>query len=160
MPHVGYSRDDSGDAAMAIVFSVCLVVGLVCMLVSPHSSHKPAPAGDSEMTEHEPKQCEAMDCNLPGIYTEPDLEGAMYCLHHCRRAMGVVQKVHIKDLEKERDHWKAVAKERDDKVHELIRTIKEINTRIEKLKKSFKDMTTSLISVSKTSKPSKPGWGN
>jgi len=89
-----------------------------------------------QMSQHEVKQCEAFGCNLPGIYTDPVLDGAMYCLHHRRRAMDSLKAARIKDLEAGRDHWKALAEKRGLEVERLAAGIHKLVEGIKKLRDS------------------------
>jgi len=106
---------------------------------------------------HEPEKCEAMYCNLPGIYTDPSLDGAMYCLYHRRRTMDAIKESQIKDLEAERDHWIALAQKRGREIDELVIGLREITTRLDLMKKEFKCVSDLLKSAPKLPRP---GWGN
>lgn len=49
----------------------------------------------------ENKKCESFDCDLPGRYTDPSLNGRMFCQHHRRREIDFLKEQEIKELRKE-----------------------------------------------------------
>lgn len=49
----------------------------------------------------ENKKCESFFCDLPGRYTDPSLNGRMFCQHHRRREIDFLKEQEITKLKKE-----------------------------------------------------------
>lgn len=81
----------------------------------------------------EPEKCEAMDCDMWGRYTDPSLDGKMYCEYHRQRAMDTLQVIEINDLKRDREHWKLLAEKRGKEVHEMSAEINVAYNRIRTL---------------------------